>query len=105
MCATYPIYICPVGELDTALQPHAHQDEAAEEDAEDSDEVQTHSSSQNIARTCKFCLLSNSSVVTFQEVDQEAMEEVLGVQLDKDEEDDEDEQEGLFAVLRPICEL
>lgn len=33
------------------------------------------------------------------------MEEVLGVQLDKDEEDDEDEQEGALAALRPVCEL
>ena len=35
-----------------------------------------------------------------QEVDQEAMEEVLGVQLDKEDEDDEDEQEGMrYAMI------
>ena len=34
-----------------------------------------------------------------QEVDQEAMEEVLGVQLDKEDEDDEDEQEGMRYAM------
>lgn len=75
------------------MQPHAQQDaEAAEEDAGDSDEVSTGWLGLT---TCQLHSTADKSCWPIQEVDQEAMEEVLGVQLDKEDEDDEDEQEGI----------